>query len=132
MNINPTNLIINNNTAFGGKIIIKGKAEDEVIKTIYKSEQLKTLLKGYDVVIRTRRCNAGFFNKHHPYLTKMYKLTFSRYEENSLKNRILDFFNKIPRLALTEGFHSKAGTVQSLKDFHIDNLVKRLKKISED
>ena len=127
MNISPINLQEQQNTSFQG-IIKRGYMPKDMWDLIRKSEELGKIAANKDIVVRGNSRRVLVPDSLHPFMSRKYKLTFSVLKENSIKDKILDFFNLKYRHSMSHYYHSEGGTIMRLCGNHFESLVNRLKK----
>ena len=74
------------------------------------------MIKNNDVVIRSSLIFSNEYDVYHSAGTPLLKLKLSILKENSFKDKVKDFFNMLPRVSLTEGYHSVEGTIDAINN----------------
>lgn len=131
MNITPINCNgSTNKPAFAGRLIAKGLGWTPGLKHAFNNyEELKGLANEYDVVGRISRKKARqFWDCNHFNGQPIFKLNISLRKENSLKDKIKDFFGKLPRYSLTTNYHSEHGLINRFDNIYFNRLERKIHK----
>lgn len=131
MNIAPINSTsASGNLNFSGKLIRKGFGWTPSLEgAFFNYNELKELTKGYDVVGRVSAKKVhDFWDSNHYMGQPVYKLNITLRKENSIKDKIKDFFGLLPKFSLTQNYHAEQSLIYHMDEEYFEKLKSKINK----
>ena len=121
--------INNNDIGFGGKVVVKKQKKwpGKILNEIKTSQHIKNLSKENDVVVRLNRTLADYYDVRYWDYTPLFKVKISLLKENSIIDKVKDFFGIIPRISITQNYHSDKDLIKRLDSAHFEKFQDRIK-----
>lgn len=119
----------NRQTSFQGNLIIKNSLKNETIKKHLlnlDSVSLKNMLKGHDVIVRSKTRYSKYADLRHFKGQELYKIVFSQVKEGSKIDKLLDILHFKPRKTLTYHYHSEDGILNRLNEERMQHIWRKL------